>query len=438
MQRISFGFLFLAALYVSASASATEAQPIASAPVAASSVEMSPEARASLPPQESTMPVAVDPAPHIALLLPLKSSAFARPADVVQQGFLAAAAVQQGLPVRVYASTDEPKEVVALYRQAVANGAMAIAGPLTRNGVATLAAYPDITIPTLALNTSDVPNDAQKLYFFGLPAEHEARQVAQLAAGAGLNSVTIVSTNSISSKRLANAFAEEWKILGGTVTAEEVFMNDYSMLRDLPVAPWPEGMEPKPVSAVSATGEPLPPGRPLPPPIAPGNMVFLAADHDKARLMRPYLNPNLPVYSTSQLFIGNTNKQLANYDLNEIHFVDMPWLLQPEHPSVMNYPRSALTLTSEEERLYALGVDAYRLVHILLTNRTETSLPLDGVTGRIRLSNQQFLREALPAFFRQGLGLTRETLAALNAAKAAERTAAKQTENGSSASSQTK
>jgi hypothetical protein len=399
---------------------------------------MSPDARASLPPQESATPTAVDPAPHIALLLPLKSSAFARPADVVQQGFLAAAGVQQGLPVRVYASTDEPKEVVALYRQAIANGAMAVAGPLTRNGVATLAAYPDITIPTLALNIAESPSKAQKLYFFGLPVENEARQVAQLAVGAKLSYATIVSTGSTSSKRLAAAFAEEWKLLGGTVTAEVVFMNDYSVLRDLPVAPWPEGTEPQPASAVSATGEPLPPGRPLPPPIAPGNMVFLAADHDKARLMRPYLNPNLPVYSTSQLFKGNTGKQLANYDLNEIRFVDMPWLLQPDHPAVMIYPHADMALSPDEERLYALGLDAYRLIHILLTNRTETSLPLDGVTGRLSLSNQQFLREPLPAFFRQGLGLTRDTLAALTAAKAAEKAAAKQAESEGGTSSQKK
>jgi hypothetical protein len=38
----------------------------------------------------------------------------------------------------------------------------------------------------------------------------------------------------------------------------------------------------------------------------------------------------------------------------------------------------------------------------------------------------------LPAFFRQGLGLTAETLAALNAAKAAAKAALKQADNASS------
>lgn len=428
MQRFSFGILFLAALYVSASANATPAQLAAasSSPVAASSVS----AAAPVLPHESPTPVADNPAPHIALLLPLKSPAFARAAEILQQGFTAAAGIQQGLPVRVYASADESKEVIALYQQAIANGAIAVAGPLTRNGVSALAAYPGITIPTLALNLAESAVGTNKLYFFGLPAENEARQVAQLAAEQGLHDATIVSTGTPISKRLAAAFAEEWKNLGGSITAEVLFTGSFSALTNLPVAPWPEGMEPKPASAVSATGEPIPSNRPLPPPIAPGNMAFLAAEHDKARLIRPYLNPTLPVYATSQLFVGNTNK-LNNFELNEVRFVDMPWLLQPDHPAVMIYPRAATSLEPEMDRFYALGIDAYRLVYILLTGHTDSALPLDGVTGKISLNRQQFQREPTPAFFRLGLGLTRETLAALNAAKAEAKAAAKQPENES-------
>jgi outer membrane PBP1 activator LpoA protein len=430
MQRFSFGFLFLAALYVSASANATPDLPTAAVPVAASSVLAASGVAAPTVPQVF---VPDNPAPHIALLLPLKSksAALVHAAEIVQQGFTAAASVQQGLPVRVYASTDEAKEAVTFYRQALANGAVTVVGPLTRDGVAALAGYPGITVPTLALNTSPLPQTAPKLYFFGLPTENEARQVAQMASYK-LHDATIISNGSAISVRLAAAFAEEWKRQGGNITDEVVFNGDFSDLTDLPVAPWPEGTAPKPVLPVSANGELIPNSRPLPPPIAPGNMAFLAMDQEKARLIRPYLNPTLPIYGTSLLFKGNDNK-LANYDLNEVHFVDMPWLLQPDHPAVMIYPRSATPLDAELERLYALGIDAYRLGFILLGNQMNT-LPLDGVTGKLSLAGQQFLREPSPAFFRQGLGLTTETLAELNAAKAAAKAAekaAKALENGS-------
>ena len=64
------------------------------------------------------------------------------------------------------------------------------------------------------------------------------------------------------------------------------------------------------------------------------------------------------------------------------------------------------------ERLYALGIDAFRLLQIMLNNSYNTSLPLDGVTGRIRLNAyHQFEREPIPAQFWQGRGLTPEDIA---------------------------
>lgn len=403
---------------MSAHANATQDTPIAASSVSAIS---------------APAPTPDNPSPHIALLLPLKSKSaeLARAADIVQKGFKAAAGIQQGIPVRVYASNDEAKEIFNLYRQALANGAMGVVGPLTRNGVAALDGFStDLVVPTLALNTSEQTKNNRKLYFFGLPAENEARQIAQLANLAKMRNATLISINTTLSKRLAAAFAEEWKQLGGSITGEVVFNGDVEILADLPVAPWPEGTEPRPVPILSPSGEEVMPSRPLPPQTAPGNMIFLAVDHDKARLIRPYLNPSLPVYATSQLFIGNTNK-LANFDLNEIRFVDMPWLLQPDHPAVMSYPRAVPALEPNLDRLYALGIDAYRLMHMMLANRLDSALPLDGVTGRIRLSNQQFLREPIPAFFKLGMGLTTDTLNALNAAKAALKVAPKPNENGS-------
>lgn len=331
------------------------------------------------------------PAPHIALLLPLKSANFGPAAEAVRLGFLAAAASQpQSLPVRTYGSFNEGKDIAALYKHAIADGARAVAGPLTRDGVAALAALPDIGVPTLALNIAEGSN-ADKLYFFGLTAEAEARQIAQLAAAENLHNARIINSGTPLSRRLAQAFAEEWKSMGRSLATEVLFNDDSAALADLPAGD--------------------------------GNMIFLAANAEKARVIRPYLNAALPVYGTSQLFNGNTDR-LVNFDLNDIRFVDMPWLLQPDHPAVMVYPRAQPPMAPDMERLYALGIDAFRLLQIMLDDSFHASLPLDGVTGRIRLGNHnQFQREAIPALFYQGLGLTPEALAALLAAEAAEKAA---------------
>jgi hypothetical protein len=385
----------------------------------------------TLPPADAALPHPQNYAPHIALILPLNSpsSQLSSAANIVQQGFVTSAThVTRDFPVRIYSATDESKEVINIYRQAIANGAVAVAGPLTRPGVTLLSSFSGVTVPTLALNNSEQSYTTPKMYFFGLNPESEARQSAQMAFAAKLNNVTIINTGTYLSKRLAIAFADEWQKLGGNLTAEITFRegDDTSVLQNLPTAPWlVEPPAPTPITLISESGEvsTMAPKRTGPPPAAPGNVVFLASDNKQARMIRPYLNPSLPVYSTSQLFNVNADT-LTNYDLNDIRFMDMPWLLQPDHPAVMVYPHAEATLDTDKERLYAFGIDAYRLLNIMLNEKYRSALPLDGVTGRISLAaSNTFQRDAVPAFFRYGRALTRETLALIEAERAAAKAA---------------
>lgn len=266
--------------------------------------------------------------------------------------------------------------MVALYQQAIESGAVAIVGPATRAGVTAVAAQATIAVPTLALNTAEKVVVNENLYYFGLTLESEARQIARLARAEDLHAASIVASDSPLSKRLSQAFSEEWKSRGGQITEVKTFVGNTAELADLP--------------------------------FEPGNMVFVAATADKARVFRPFLNAVLPVYATSQVFKGNGD-QMVNYDLRDINFIDMPWILQPDHPAVMIYPRATPALEIDMDRLYALGIDSYRLLQIIL-NRHLATLPLDGVTGIVRLNaaGHQFEREALPAIFRQGMGVAVE------------------------------
>lgn len=374
MQRrvsvFSLMSLLVGSLYVSTAACATAENP--SAPIDAPAA-----APAEPVPAESdalALPALLEP--HIALLLPLNSPVFAKAADAVKQGFLAAASKSSnGLTVHIYPCADESTEVAAVYQQALESGAVAVAGPLTRDGVAALAASDELMKPTLALNLLDIERSDQ-LYFFGLSSEAEARQSAQRATDAGVLSATVVTTNTPLSKRLGQAFTYEWERSGGIIMSEIVYSGDPTPLKELEQRP--------------------------------GNSVFLAAELDKARRIRPYIDSVLPVYSTSQIFSGNNNNTLVNYDLADVRFVDMPWMLQPDHPAVMVYPHVTPPMTPDLERLYALGIDAYRLIQVLFENQTATALPLDGVTGRITLSGHVFQREATLAIMRMGLGVPLE------------------------------
>jgi outer membrane PBP1 activator LpoA protein len=84
-----------------------------------------------------------------------------------------------------------------------------------------------------------------------------------------------------------------------------------------------------------------------------------------------------------------------------VRFTDMPWLLQPDHAAVMVYPRAQYGDAVDFDRLYAFGIDAFR-IGLELFRQTANPV-IDGVTGRIRLAaDQQFAREAVVAQFTDG------------------------------------
>ena len=61
----------------------------------------------------------------------------------------------------------------------------------------------------------------------------------------------------------------------------------------------------------------------------------------------------------------------------------------------MVYPPPATPLSVDQERLYAYGIDAFRLaIHLLRGEARRASL--DGVTGRITLEGNTFVRALVP------------------------------------------
>lgn len=314
---------------------------------------------------------------HIALLLPLKSSAFGPAAEVVRQGFMAGASVQSGaLPVIVYPSGGESEDILATYRQAIQAGASIVVGPLTRNGVSALAASTEVSVPTLALNQPEQRIELPpQLYVFGLAADLEARQMARIALGEGRRSAVVIASESMLSKRIQQAFAEEWSALGGS--AWQLVFN---------------GSNPTVVRDELAR-------------LAP-DVLFLAMDSRDARFLNPFLAQDIPTYATSQIYAGSSSLQ-KYHDLNGVQFIDMPWLLQPDHLAVMVYPRPDVLLSADMERLYALGIDAWRLALQLQSLPPGMPFSLDGVTGWLVLDvrTHQIEREGARAEFSAGEAL---------------------------------
>ena len=73
-----------------------------------------------------------------------------------------------------------------------------------------------------------------------------------------------------------------------------------------------------------------------------------------------YVSGMLPVYATS-LSINPRAEAIVNVDLQGVRYVEMPWFIQPDHPAVMIYPQPKAGLSVESERLYAFGIDVFRI-----------------------------------------------------------------------------
>ncbi|HEX9686205.1 MAG TPA: penicillin-binding protein activator [Burkholderiales bacterium] len=322
--------------------------------------------------------------PHLALLLPLGSNAFGKHALAVKDGFLAAARAQGGtsLPVNIYAIGDDPQQIVETYIKALGVGARVVVGPLTRGGVTALAESATVIVPTLALNVPEGQIPAVPgFYMLSLHAESEARQVAQLAWQGGHRSALTVIGETPLLRRIHFAFVEEFTRLGGTSLAPLPFTTD------------PEGLVRIKKAAEAAIDTET------------GDMVFMALDLARARLVRPYLS-TLPIYATSQVHPG-VAAPLVAFDLADVQFLDMPWLLQPEKPVVMVYPRPEYDESVELSRFYALGIDAFRVAMVLLGGKPGADF--DGVTGKLTLGpDSLFVRALTAARFNEGRLIVRE------------------------------
>ena len=323
--------------------------------------------------------LATAPRLRVALLLPLSSTAFARLADSLREGFASAAQHDAGPPIdiTVHPTTEDPANVAAAYDEALAQGVRLIVGPLTRNGVSALALRAQPGTPVLALNGPD--NDAAlpaEFYVFSLQVEAEARQIARIAFEDGRRSALTLSDQQALGQRLLRAFREEFSRLGGKIAADFLYRTTTADLMALREA--------------SGSGK--------------FDCAFVTLDGRRTRLVRSYIEGTGQIYATSQVLEGPVDR-LRDAELNGVRFVGMPWLLQPDHPAVMTYARSsaAAPAATDFERLYAFGIDAYRLAADLARGGEIANTALDGVTGRITLgADRHFVRELTPAQFVDG------------------------------------
>jgi outer membrane PBP1 activator LpoA protein len=311
---------------------------------------------------DPAQPAAQSAAPvRIALLLPMRSGTLAAAAESLRAGFMAGMERDgTGFRIEVVATGDAPRDVLDAYMRAAATSDIVV-GPLARSAVAALADSDAVTRPTVALSVPEGRATVPRLMLVaGLSIEDEAKQVAEWAAREHPQGRALILTgNAAWAQRAAGAFETRWNELGHTNQRFAV----------------PSGEAGK--AAIAELKQKLE--------IDPPDLLFAALDSTSLRAVRAgttTMTTAIPCYGGGSANPGRATEPGAS-PLDGVRILDLPWIVLPDHPAVMVYPRQPDTEQPlDMDRLYALGIDAFRVARELAL-RAGAPFGMDGVTGRL-------------------------------------------------------
>ena len=354
---------------------------------------------------------------NIALLLP-NSGRFAQAGAAVRDGFLSAwygenNQLDQPM-VHVYnAGADN---ILDTYQHAVEDGADLIVGPLEKSALKTLLSLSELPIRTLALNqlTEEELSQAEthiksdRFYQFSLTPEQEASQVAEKAWDDGYSHALAITPENAWGDRLYSSFKEKYEELGGvilehqqfTTTEKADFSGSVTQLLNI------DGSKQRFDDLTKELSRRI---KFEPRPRKDMDFIFMAATPVQARQIRPQLMfhraSEIPVITTSHAF-GLPPRGEPDLDLEGVVIGDMPWMIDhqeidPETPLSMqqNWPDDNAAFL----RLFALGMDAYKIIPQLGRLRLQVGGKFEGETGNLFMNeNAQVQRELVWAKFSRG------------------------------------
>ena len=299
-------------------------------------------------------------------------------------------------------------------------GASVAIGPITRDDVNEISELPFLPLPVVSLNLpEDDVKSPELLMNFSLSLEEEAKQVASMAiqslAKENKDSLNIVLFEGASpiNQRVANTFEQ-------ALAEESISITRIPITKELLTLP--KLYEVKNFSSLTLGTKSLPD-------TAEGyenakqynenltqsfsklgsssySAVFLVTDARTAALIKPRLPRDTRVWGTSMINPGNPEQSVIAslaFDLQNTGFVDAPLILrynnQDFKASFGETPPNSLIA----RRLFAFGVDAYRLARLWM--RWQPEITMAGTTGSLSFKKNvsaNVSRIAQPAVFYHG------------------------------------
>ena len=348
-----------------------------------------PGALASLTDLRATQPQ------RIALAMPLHGR-LGKVGQAVVDGFMTARFEAQKtsamIPyIKVY-DTSSLSSLDGLYRQAAADQIDIIIGPLDKDKVIQLSQKDALTIPTLALNYIPLggrSNITTNLIQFGLAVEDEASQLADRSLAEGHKRIIVLHQDQPWATKAAQHFITSWTSLGGEIATQVSFSGagDHSesitqallinqsheraklLKKHLSGSGNKVKFEPRRRQDVDA-------------------IVLFALPSDGRQIIPTlafHYAADLPVYASHHIYQGPTRTS-RDRDLEKVIFTELPWLI--EQPEIQQKFSQEWPDRERYTRLFAIGIDAYRLFPRLEQLQAFNNSRVHGVTGLLQMNSQ--------------------------------------------------
>ena len=190
---------------------------------------------------------------------------------------------------------------------------------------------------------------------------------------------------------VSSAFSKRWRNLGGRIVSQLAYDQNGDIEKSIKRVLGVDQSEKRHKSLQAILGDDL--GF-VPRRRQDADMIFLAALPAQGRqilpLLKYYYAYDIPVFSTSLIYAGTPSPQ-RDRDIDGVFFCDMPWVFTSSGIAMQRNHEQNAHLWSEGlnhyTRLYALGMDAYKLMFQLNRLSMFPEFGIAGATGTLYLSD---------------------------------------------------
>lgn len=379
------------------SPSAAETSDLTTSQAPAQGTMQNPVTAPTTPPVAAPAPEAQDQTPAQAPAAPATDAAVTAPQTTApeqqpaaQPQAVAATTANPGAELKIYDTSSQPlDQVLAQVQQ---DGASIVVGPLLKNNVEELMKS-NTTLNVLALNQPEQVQNRANICYFALSPEDEARDAARHIHEQGKQAPLLLTPRSALGDRVANAFAQEWQQLGGSVVLQQKFGSTSELRAGVNGG-----------SGIALTGSPISASLPqqqsvtiggltIPAPptdaqISGGGKVdaaYIVATPEEIAFIKPMIamrngsQSGVTLYASSRSAQGTAGPDFR-LEMDGLQYSEIP-MLAGSNPALMQQALSSVRNDYSLARLYAMGVDAWALANHFTQMRQVPGFELNGNTG---------------------------------------------------------